>query len=71
MHGEDFAGVFGPGLYGELGEGYVEELDGAVAAGGENLVFVRLGPSAVEEGVLRVEPGCVLVVGACESEMLR
>jgi hypothetical protein len=39
-----------------LGEGDVEEFYGAIAAGGEDLVFVGFGPGAVEEGVLSVEP---------------
>lgn len=56
MDGEDLARVFLPRLHGELVEGDVEELDGAVAAGGEELVFVCLAPRGVEEGVLRVEP---------------
>jgi hypothetical protein len=55
-YGEDFARVLGPGLDWELREGDVEEFDGAVAAGGEDLVLVRFGPCAVEEGVLGVEP---------------
>jgi hypothetical protein len=59
-HAEDFARVLGPGLHGELGQRDVEEFDGAVAAGGEDLVLVRFGPGAVEEGVLRVEPGSVV-----------
>jgi hypothetical protein len=46
-----------PGLDGELGKCDVEEFYGAVAACGEDLVLVRFGPCAVEEGVLGVEPG--------------
>lgn len=56
MHGEDFPLVLLPGLYGEVVERYVEELDRAVAGGNYRLVFVRFGPGDVEEGVLRVEP---------------
>lgn len=56
MHREDFAGVLLPGLDREVVERDVEELYGAVAAGGEDLVFVGFGPSGVEEGILGVEP---------------
>lgn len=34
MDGEDFAGVLVEGLDGVVGEGYVEEADRTVAAGG-------------------------------------
>lgn len=57
VHSEDFARVLGPRLHGELREGDVEELYGAVAARGEDLVLVRFRPCAVKEGVLRVKPG--------------
>lgn len=57
VYGEDFARVLLPGCDGVGWYVYVEELDGAVAAGGEELVLVRFGPGAVEERVLRVEPG--------------
>ena len=46
-----------PRLHGELVDADVEQLDGAVAGGHEDLVLVRLGPGEVEEGVLGVEPG--------------
>lgn len=57
MHAEDFARVLAPRLDRELCYVDVEELDGAVAARGEDLRFVRFGPGRVEERVLRVEPG--------------
>jgi hypothetical protein len=63
VDGEDFAGVLLPGGDGVGGHVYVKELYGAVAAGGEELRFVRLGPGCVEEGVLGVEPGRVLAWG--------
>lgn len=63
VHGEDFARVLLPGGNGVRGHVDVEELDGAVAAGGEELVLMRFGPSAVEERVLGVEPWAWL---ACE-----
>lgn len=65
MDGEDFARVLLPGCDGEVGHVYVEEFYRAVAAGGEELGLVCFGPGAVEEGVLRVEPGDGL---ACDWE---
>jgi hypothetical protein len=65
VHSKDFARVLLPGCDGVGGYVDIEEFDGAVAAGCEELVFVRFGPGAVEERVLGVEPGVVLV--ACES----
>jgi len=62
VNGEDFAGMLVPGLDGEGGEGGVEELDGAVPTGGEELVFVGLGEGEVEEGVLSVEPAHVFAL---------
>ena len=60
MHGEGFSHVLLPGLNGEFVNADVEEFDGAVAGGDEDLVLVRFGPGEVEEGVLGVEPGdCV------------
>ena len=56
MHGEDFSHVLFPGLHGEFVKADVEELDGAIAGGDEDLVLMRFGPGEVEEGVLRVEP---------------
>lgn len=56
MHGEDFPVVLFPRLDREFVEADVEELDGAVAGGDDDLVFVDLGPGEVEEGVLGVKP---------------
>lgn len=56
VHGEDFSHVLFPGLDGKLVNTNVEELDGAIAGGDEDLVLMRFGPGEVEEGVLRVEP---------------
>jgi hypothetical protein len=56
VHAEDLARVLAPRLDGELVHVDVEELDRAVAAGGEELRFVRLRPARVEERVLCVEP---------------
>lgn len=57
VDGKDFARVLLPRGNGVRGHVDVEELDGAVAAGRQQLVLVRFRPRAVEEGVLRVEPG--------------
>lgn len=56
MHREDFSHVLFPGLNGEFVEADVEELDGAIAGGYEDLVLVGFGPGEVKEGVLRVKP---------------
>lgn len=40
---------------GEIGHGEVEELDGAVAGGDDELVLVDLGPGEVVESVVGVE----------------
>lgn len=40
VDGEDFAAVLGPGLDGELRDGYVEEFDGPVAGGCDYLVLM-------------------------------
>ena len=56
VHGEDFSHVLFPRLDGEFVNANVEELDGAIASGDEDLVLMRFGPGEVEESVLRVEP---------------
>lgn len=45
-----------PGGDGELLQGNVEELNAAVAAGGQDLVLVRFRPGGVEEGILGIKP---------------
>lgn len=55
MHAEDLAAVLLPTRDGEVGEADVEELDAAIAAGGQELVFMRFGPGRVEEAVLGFE----------------
>jgi len=54
VHAEHLALVLLPALHGELRDGDVEELDGAVAAADDDLVLVGLGPGGVEEGVLGI-----------------
>jgi len=56
MNGEDLPLVLLPGLDWELVERYIEELDGAIACGGDELVLVRFGPGDVVEGVLGIKP---------------
>lgn len=56
MNGEDLPLMLLPGLDGELVERYVEELNGAIACGNDELVLVRFGPGDVVEGVLGIEP---------------
>jgi len=56
MNGEDLPLVLLPRLDGELVKRYIEELDGAVAGGGDELVLVRFGPGDVVEGVLGIKP---------------
>lgn len=56
MNGKDLALVLLPGLDGELVKRYVEELDGAIACGCDELVLVRFGPGDVVEGVLGIKP---------------
>ena len=48
MDGEDFSVVLLPGLHGELVDADVEEFDGTVACGYQDLVFMLLGPGEVE-----------------------
>jgi hypothetical protein len=61
-HAKDFAIVLLPVLDGKVVECAIEELDAAVAGGGENLVLVDLGPGEVVEGVLGCEPKIVSLV---------
>lgn len=56
MDSKYFSHVLFPGLNGKLIDTDVEELDGAIAGGDQDLVLVRFGPGEVEEGVLRIEP---------------
>lgn len=56
VHGEDLSVVLLPRLDGEFVEADVEELDGPVAGGDDDLVLVAFGPGEVVEGVLGVEP---------------
>jgi hypothetical protein len=67
VHREDFARVLLPRLDWELREGDVEQLDGAIAAGYQDLVLVRFGPRRVKERVLGVEPARQASVAACED----
>lgn len=56
VYGEDLALMLLPGLHGEFVQGDVEEFDGAVAGGDDDLVLVRFRPSQIVQGVLGVEP---------------
>lgn len=56
MHGEDFAFVLVPRLYGELVNADIEELDGAIARRRYQLVLVDLRPGKIVESILRIEP---------------
>lgn len=56
MNGEDLPLVLLPGLDGELVKRYIEELDGTIACGGDELVLVRFRPGDVVEGVLSIKP---------------
>jgi hypothetical protein len=56
---EDFAIVFLPVLDGKVVERAIEELDAAVAGGGEDLVLVNFGPGEIVERVLSCEPDVV------------
>jgi hypothetical protein len=55
VHGKHLAAVALPGLHGKLVQADVEELDGAVAAGYDQLVLVQLGPGEIVNGILCVE----------------
>lgn len=57
VHRKHLARVLLPRGDGQLGEGGVKQLDGAVARGHRELVLVQLREGDVVEGVLRVEPG--------------
>ena len=48
-----------PALDWEVVEPYVEELDGAIASGDQDLVLVAFGPGEVVQRILRVEPECL------------
>ncbi len=56
MYSKDFSHVLFPGLNREFVDTDIEELDGAVACSGQDLILVCFGPGEVKEGVLRVEP---------------
>ena len=55
MHGKDVAAVLLPAGDGELAHAHVEQLDAAVAAGGQELVRMLLRPRQVEQTVLGLE----------------
>jgi hypothetical protein len=73
VHRKDLTRMLLPRLHRELGEVEIEELDGTITAGGEELVLIGLGPRDVEERVLGVEPGeralsgCVHTYCACDD----
>lgn len=56
MHGKGFALVLLPRLDREFIQGYIEQLDGAIATGHHDLVLVDFGPGKIVESILGFKP---------------
>ena len=56
MDGKHLALVLLPGLHGEVVQSDVEELNGAIADGDDDLVLVGFRPGEVVQGILSIEP---------------